>query len=993
VRLPYVSTMRTGALPKVFLFTAATLLSTVSVGQLIGSNDPTFNPSDTGFGNGNGFNSAINEVLFQPDGKMVVCGSFTAYNAQPCSRIVRLNADGSLDGSFITGTGLVGTIGAIALQSDGRILVGGGFSSFNGAARNCIVRLNADGSVDPTYASPPETLTLVRDIAVQPDGQVLVVADSRQCRYSGAGIIDGTYASTTLAGVRLVVVQADGMVLEAGTFTGRLRRKSSAGLVEAGYPEGTGFNANIRHMALQPDGKLVLVGDFTTYNGTTRNRIIRLDPDGSLDAGFDTGTGFNLYASKVLVIPSGMWVAGSFSQYNGTLRNGLVRLGTDGALDAFDADIASTGTGDWQLAEGPTGKFFFGGKIKAYMGEARGSCVLAHPDGSLDTTAFADLGTGANERVRAVAVQPDGKVLIGGDFTAVNGAERFRIARLTENGELDPTFDPAAAFDGVVHCILVLPDGDIMVGGGFMHFNGIQRIGVARLNTDGTLDSAFNANLNEPTVFGVTVYDILRRSDGTLYLGGYFQTCQGITRLKVARVFSDGALDASFDPGSVAGNVFCLAERGSGQLLVAGDFTTFNGVTKGGLVQVLPTGLIDPAFNPGTGFTGITPWVKRMLLQADGKVIVVGWFVTFNGGAKNARLRLNTDGTLDNTFTSSTNQDRFDSVLKQPDGKLIFCGPQTSTYPFPGLLRTNANGVADPEFLAGAGIGFYPVNALCLASNGHLLIAGYFGAYRNIGRNGLARVYLSAPADGTVVPVRAFLQGPYNSGTSTMSDQLRAAARVPLAEPYTALGYAHAGSGGEFTSSAVLNVTGPDAIVDWVFLELRSAADPTHVVATRCALIQRDGDVVDVNGTSPVGIPVLPADYKVVLRHRNHLGVMSADAISVSGSTTLLDITQPGTPTYGTAAQNQVGGRMVLWSGDALGDGTLRYTGSTNDRDPILTAIGSTTPNNALTNQYSRLDTNLDTVVKYTGSGNDRDAILAGVGSTTPNSIRTQQLP
>ncbi len=121
--------------------------------------------------------------------------------------------------------------------------------------------------------------------------------------------------------------------------------------------------------------------------------------------------------------------------------------------------------------------------------------------------------------------------------------------------------------------------------------------------------------------------------------------------------------------------------------------------------------------------------------------------------------------------------------------------------------------------------------------------------------------------------------------------------------------------------------------------------------------------------------------------------MMTATAVALSTSTTSIDFTSLATTTFGSSAQKQVGTKMVMWAGDANGDGAMKYTGSANDRDPILTAVGSTTPNNAVSNVYDRRDTNLDGVIKYTGSANDRDIILTNVGSTTPNNTRTQQLP
>ena len=243
---------------------------------------------------------------------------------------------------------------------------------------------------------------------------------------------------------------------------------------------------------------------------------------------------------------------------------------------------------------------------------------------------------------------------------------------------------------------------------------------------------------------------------------------------------------------------------------------------------------------------------------------------------------------------------------------------------------------------------------------------------------------------------RIILEGPYDTGTGLMNDHLRTLPSFALTEPFTALGYVHStGGGGESTTSGVLAVTGSDAIVDWVLLELRSASGPTTILASRSALVQRDGDVVDMDGAAPVSFTLPPGSYHVAVRHRNHLGCMTASAVALPSIQTPVDFTTLSTATYGTDARKTSAGAIpvqMLWAGDVTFNGVIKYTGSGNDRDPILITVGSTTPNGAA-NLYSVHDANLDGLVKYTGSGNDRDPILVNVGSTTPNSIRVQQLP
>jgi hypothetical protein len=249
----------------------------------------------------------------------------------------------------------------------------------------------------------------------------------------------------------------------------------------------------------------------------------------------------------------------------------------------------------------------------------------------------------------------------------------------------------------------------------------------------------------------------------------------------------------------------------------------------------------------------------------------------------------------------------------------------------------------------------------------------------------------------SLVAAKVVLEAPYNPTTGLMNDALRTLGSFPLTDPYPGLGYVHMGSGnGGAVAPSVLAVSGNNAIVDWVLLELRSPSNAATIHASRSALVQRDGDVVDLDGISPVPFNVPSDNYHVAVRHRNHLGCMTTNPIALGSTATSVDLRSVALGTYGTQARKSITGSFpveALWAGDVSFNGAVQYTGSGNDRDPILVTVGSTTPNNVVSNTYSTRDVNLNGQVKYTGSGNDRDPILVNVGSTAPNNVRTEQLP
>ena len=251
---------------------------------------------------------------------------------------------------------------------------------------------------------------------------------------------------------------------------------------------------------------------------------------------------------------------------------------------------------------------------------------------------------------------------------------------------------------------------------------------------------------------------------------------------------------------------------------------------------------------------------------------------------------------------------------------------------------------------------------------------------------------VGTPTGSVSLAPKVFLEGPFDAGTVLMHDSLRRQGLLPLSEPYTAQGLTLVGGGSETTSIGTLATTGSNAIVDWVVVELRNSASPATVVHSLCALLQRDGDVVATNGTSALTFPVAAGNYYVAVRHRNHLGAMTATAVALSSGSTTVDFTQPTTSTFGTQAQTTAAGRTLLWRGNVAFNTTLQYVGAGNDRDPILVRVGGSTPNN-VSNGYFVEDVNMDGTVRYVGAGNDRDPILVNVGSTTPNNVRLEQLP
>ncbi|MBK9760520.1 MAG: right-handed parallel beta-helix repeat-containing protein [Flavobacteriales bacterium] len=248
---------------------------------------------------------------------------------------------------------------------------------------------------------------------------------------------------------------------------------------------------------------------------------------------------------------------------------------------------------------------------------------------------------------------------------------------------------------------------------------------------------------------------------------------------------------------------------------------------------------------------------------------------------------------------------------------------------------------------------------------------------------------VAQPTNATV-GAKVFLGGAINWTTNIMRDDLRVAGLIPSAEPLTGQGWILENAGATISGTA-LTGTGNSAIVDWVTVELRNNNQTYTVAARRACLIRKDGTLISPDGNPVITFATTTTVGKyLVVYHRNHLGVMSGSTIATDGQ--IIDFTVSTTSVYGTDAMQVNGTRRALWSGNTNSDIYLKYTGSGNDRDPVLTTVGSTVPTGTVAG-YRREDVNMDGTVKYIGTGNDRDPILSNIGGTIPTTTKIQQVP
>ncbi len=590
------------------------------------------------------FNGNVNALAVQPDGKILVGGAFSNYaGTAGRDRLIRLNSDGSVDSAFCalaSDTSKFGaTVNKIIVQPDGKILVGGSFTSYGGTFnQNYLVRLNSDGSLDSAFcalASNDAKFTgAILSMEIQPDGKILLGGSftnyagttnrNRLIRLNSDGSVDSAFCINASDGAKFsnlpyaIVVQPDGKILVGGAFTNyagvtnrnRLIRLTSDGNLDptlsSTTSDGVKFSNTPNITRVQPDGKILIAGSFTNYGGITgRNYLIRLNSDGSVDDGFcalaSDGARFNNLISAIELEPDGsILIGGSFSNYGGggVARNYLVRLYSDGMVDN-DFCLAFVDGGQFSssincIAVQSNGYVLVGGSFLNYGGGGigRDRLVRLTTGETVDDIFCANASDGSKfglNNIYSIVVQPDGSILLGGDFVGYLVANRNSFIKLNSSGTLDTGFcslsTDGGKFTGSVNTIKRQSDGKILVAGNFINYGTTGTNRLIRLNSDGSLDSAFCALASDGSKFSALVNAVAIQPDGAILASGNFINYAGTTnRNRLIRLNSDGSVDNSFcanasDGAKFSSTVSTIEVQSNGGILAAGGFTNYKAST------------------------------------------------------------------------------------------------------------------------------------------------------------------------------------------------------------------------------------------------------------------------------------------------------------------------------------------------------------------------------------------------------------------------------
>jgi uncharacterized delta-60 repeat protein len=775
-----------------------------------GTTDPDFHGSADGPGLGNPY---VGSLIVQTDGKILVAGVFNTLSGQVRTNIGRLNADGTLDGTFNPGAGQdrlgFGTL--LGVQTDGKILAGAFYTDLTGQPSNFLARLNQDGSLDPTFRQPavgPGQYAHVSSVAFQEDGRMLAGGEfltlggspaTNLARLNTDGSLDPTFASPTFdqaiswpyTHADIVAVQADGRILAAGTFLlinglaqDCFARLNTDGTLDTTFNPLSSPTIGVRQpstMVLQTDGKIVLGGYYKWIGDGQQYGLARLNPDGSRDDSFDSSVSASWVHALAVQADGRLLVGGDIYRLGGGPQTDVVRLtSTDTATQGLSFDgtaitwlrggacpevsrttfECSTNGLDW-LSLG-TGQRIPGGwqcrpaacppkaavRARGFIQGGEGNrsswfteTILGRPGITLHPASRTNnAGTTAEFSVLAGGTAPvsyqwlkDGESLanhgnvsgantpiltlsnvIAGDVAAYSVVVSNADGMVTSAQARLWVVDPA---------INVQPLSQLAEGGLPLTLS-VAAGGTPPLSYQWRKDGT---NLAAATNSTLTIAELQWTDRGSYQV--VVSNRLGCLTSEVVALTVDMAPPDSFQPTNIVGAVTTLAVQPDGKILVASQWSEISEESRYYFVRLNPDGTADDTFeaslNPDLGA------VLSMAVQPDGKILVGGWFSSLGGGTSSNLARLHPDGTLDTTFGLDADSS-VNCLISLPDGKIMVGGSFSNLGGLPcgSPARLNSDGNLDPSFQSQADGFFYNqllgvqpdgqvlVGAQCLHSNG-----------------------------------------------------------------------------------------------------------------------------------------------------------------------------------------------------------------------------------------------------------------------------------
>jgi uncharacterized delta-60 repeat protein len=673
---------------------------------------------------------------------LYVGGNFTTYQQPIYNRIIRTDLSGSIDTTFNMGVGPSSNVNCMVTQSDGKLLLGGAFTTYSGSTNSCIVRINTDGTKDTTFnVGTGFSGGAVSDMRVQPDGKIVAV---------------GVFTAYS------------------GSTRNRIVRLNTNGTYDTTFNIGTGLNASANCIAIQSDGKILVGGaTITQYSGSLIGTgSLRINTDGTLDTTFNTGVGFNGVAYSIDIQSDGKIVVGHGSTtYSGSAVTRLTRLNNSGSIDTtFNPNVNNP---VYAVKIQPDQKILITGNFLSVSGSTRASIARVLSNGQVDTSYV--VGTGVNTTSagisNAFSLDNSGNVYLGGPFTTYSGSTVNRFVKTTPSGAIDGTFisgsiafngQSSRGFNSNVRAVLV-SGSNIYMGGDYTTYQAPPINYLVKLDNTGAIDTTFNVGIGPNN----TVTSMVTQSDGKILIAGSaFTTYSGSASTRIARINTNGTRDATFISGAgLNGVAYDMKVQPDGKIIAAGGFTTYSGSTNSGIVRINTNGTNDTTFNVGVGSTGA---INQLALQSDGKIIAIGATTAYSGSSNAGIVRINTDGTKDTTFNmgSGFNTTSVLAIGIQSTGKIIVGGNfsiysgSTNNY----IVRINTDGTKDTTFNIGTGFGANGIVALKVLADDSIIAYGSFTTYSGSASPRIIRLNPNGTKDTTFAPTTGFTATPLAPG-------------------------------------------------------------------------------------------------------------------------------------------------------------------------------------------------------------------------------------
>jgi uncharacterized delta-60 repeat protein len=676
-------------------------------------------------------NDTVLSAVRQPDGKLLIAGYFTRVGTNDRTCVARLNTDGSLDTTFDAGVITNSTFGAppqpafvaaLALQSDGRILMGGLFTGIGGQLRRNLARLEANGALDSNFINGPVSSSVLA-LALQADRKILV---------------SQTYYSPGL--LRLTTNGA-----QDSTFQ---------------YAPSLLPNRTIKSIALQPDGRILIGGDFTSVSGSQRTGLARLLTNGLVD---NTLADIQTPVDTMALLPDAIVIGGAFTSVRGLSQRYLAAVSYSGLVlsnvwrpminqpvrllvkDSCDRVLAAGGFTN-------TGSSVVRGLLRFL------------PDGQSDATFSLPV---FNSSVRAIAFTDDARILGAGDFTEVNGCYRPGVARLFEGALTAPVFvyqptniATVMGRDFMLSAAVLCPPGTIFR----WQLNGVDLLG--QTNTALTIRNSRSPQAGDYQLVASNQFGMSTSAVATVTLSpaptkpgdndiDFYPDILSAQRVTAMALQPNGKLLAAHGPLGISSKLVRFNSDGSPDpsffstipevaSLVVGPNGSIYALTGNRLYRLHSDGETDTNFvvsYAGGFFTDLA-------FQPDGKPILLGRF-TSTPGPQRVR-RFDTAGSVDPGFTSPDFDSQATSLVLQPDGKVLVGGgfAAAGVVHYPRLARLNANGTYDSNFLSGFTTNAW-VNALAVQDDGRIMVTGNFTNYAGQLRRNIVRLHANGAVDPT----------------------------------------------------------------------------------------------------------------------------------------------------------------------------------------------------------------------------------------------------